>query len=443
MEHFSLFYPVKNRNIASGSEFDKRNEDVRYSINIDDDPDAVFYGYDENESRDGGEDVLKQGEEALESVHVSASDTYRLAQRLVSDYGLTGQTRTLSADLQKVFAYMEKNHGNLNTGVVNGVIDDLARPYIDNITETVGSEEYDDIMSSLGEYEVRLTDKQLAEVKNVFGSLARFKSVVKGSIRINQKATTNLDQAWSSICDSVPGQLDVNTAEGDEPLAIADLIDAAQPVQQSVFDGETADEMAQGMSLSILKSYYDYATKNAVNDKVKQKAAKVSDRLKTKQTEMRAKMREWYNERLIKACKDLQKHFNDRITVTKNKDSERLAKTKAGLKEKYEGRIADIKEKDAAKLDATKKAMRDQQVIRLGDLKAADLEKMAKLKARNWQKWQAAAESRRVEQERKQIDKHWSNLFNMLDEPTDNKHIPKALQGVVMDLLDSIDQDHP
>ena len=64
MEHFSLFYPVKNRNIASGSEFDKRNEDVRYSINIDDDPDAVFYGYDENESRDGGEDVLKQGEEA-------------------------------------------------------------------------------------------------------------------------------------------------------------------------------------------------------------------------------------------------------------------------------------------------------------------------------------------------------------------------------------------
>jgi hypothetical protein len=418
------------------------HENLRFSINIDDDFDSIIDQYAEAEEG-SHEDVLKEGEEALGSVHVSASDTYRLAQRLVSDYGLTGQTRTLNADLQKVFAYMEKNHGNLNTGVVNGVIDDLARPYIDNITETVGSEEYDDIMSSLGEYEVRLTDKQLAEVKNAFGSLARFKSVVKGSIRINQKATTNLDQAWSSICDSVPGQLDVNTAEGDEPLAIADLIDAAQPVQQSVFDGETADEMAQDMSLSILKSYYDYATKNAVNDKVKQKAAKVSDRLKTKQTEMRAKMRERYNERLIKARKDLQKHFNDRITVTKNKDSERLAKTKAGLKEKYEGRIADIKEKDAAKLDATKKAMRDQQVIRLGELKAADLEKMAKLKARNRQKWQAAAESRRVEQERKQIDKHWSNLFNMLDEPTDNKHIPKALQGVVMDLLDSIDQDHP
>ena len=31
----------------------------------------------------------------------------------------------------------------------------------------------------------------------------------------------------------------------------------------------------------------------------------------------------------------------------------------------------------------------------------------------------------------------------MLDNPTDNKHIPKALQRIVMDLLDSIDQDHP
>lgn len=128
---------------------------LRHSLNIDDDIDAVFDDDldepfdDHTVSSIRGEDVLKEGEEALGSIHVSAADTYRLAQKLVSDYGLSGQTRALNADLQKVFDYMEKNKGNLNTRVLNGVINALARPYIDSITETVGSGEYDDIMSSL------------------------------------------------------------------------------------------------------------------------------------------------------------------------------------------------------------------------------------------------------------------------------------------------------
>ena len=53
---------------------------IRYSLNIDDDLDAVFDddidapigGLKESGIR--GEDVLKEGEEALESIHVSAAD---------------------------------------------------------------------------------------------------------------------------------------------------------------------------------------------------------------------------------------------------------------------------------------------------------------------------------------------------------------------------------
>ena len=58
---------------------------IRYSLNIDDDLDAVFDddldapfgGLKESGIR--GEDVLKEGEEALGSIHISAADTYRLA----------------------------------------------------------------------------------------------------------------------------------------------------------------------------------------------------------------------------------------------------------------------------------------------------------------------------------------------------------------------------
>ncbi len=58
---------------------------IRYSLNIDDDLgavfdddlDAPFGGLKESGIR--GEDVLKEGEEALGSIHISAADTYRLA----------------------------------------------------------------------------------------------------------------------------------------------------------------------------------------------------------------------------------------------------------------------------------------------------------------------------------------------------------------------------
>ena len=64
---------------------------IRYSLNIDDDLDAVFDddidapigGLKESGIR--GEDVLKEGEEALGSIHISAADTARPVQQSVFD----------------------------------------------------------------------------------------------------------------------------------------------------------------------------------------------------------------------------------------------------------------------------------------------------------------------------------------------------------------------
>ena len=64
---------------------------IRYSLNIDDDLDAVFD--DDIDAPIGGlkgsgirgEDVLKEGEEALESIHVSAADAARPVQQPVFD----------------------------------------------------------------------------------------------------------------------------------------------------------------------------------------------------------------------------------------------------------------------------------------------------------------------------------------------------------------------
>ena len=91
-------------NIASGFEFDKRNENVRYSLNIDDDLGAVFGdnldvpsgGLKGNGIR--GEDVLKEGEEVLGSIHVSAADAARPVQKSVFD----GETADMRAKMRAV-----------------------------------------------------------------------------------------------------------------------------------------------------------------------------------------------------------------------------------------------------------------------------------------------------------------------------------------------------
>ena len=77
---------------------------VRYSLNIDDDLGAVF-GDDLDVPSGGlkgngirGEDVLKEGEEVLGSIHVSAADAARPVQKSVFD----GETADMRAKMRAV-----------------------------------------------------------------------------------------------------------------------------------------------------------------------------------------------------------------------------------------------------------------------------------------------------------------------------------------------------
>ena len=90
-------HPVQQKNnLVAGDNADRTqkmnaHENLRFSINIDDDLGAVFD--DELDAPSGGlkgngirgEDVLKEGEEALGSIHISAADTARPVQQSVFD----------------------------------------------------------------------------------------------------------------------------------------------------------------------------------------------------------------------------------------------------------------------------------------------------------------------------------------------------------------------
>ena len=80
------------------------DQKIRYSLNIDDDLDAVFD--DDLDALSGGlkgngirgEDVLKEGEEVLGSIHVSAADAARPVQKSVFD----GETADMRAKMRAV-----------------------------------------------------------------------------------------------------------------------------------------------------------------------------------------------------------------------------------------------------------------------------------------------------------------------------------------------------
>ena len=80
------------------------DQKIRYSLNIDDDLGAVF-GDDLDVPSGGlkgngirGEDVLKEGEEVLGSIHVSAADAARPVQKSVFD----GETADMRAKMRAV-----------------------------------------------------------------------------------------------------------------------------------------------------------------------------------------------------------------------------------------------------------------------------------------------------------------------------------------------------
>lgn len=359
--------------IPLSQRFSEDNQDIRYSLdlpNYSEEVDDLLFGEELSP-------MLKQGAELLKDQEVDRVSVERVAKDIIKQTSSEYDPKKLADNLEKVFAYMQ-SQGEVSYNDLSNIMVEVARPVVEE-SRMVDPEEqrrYEEFVGYLKSLSgVRLSEKQKEEVRNVYGTYGNFRNKFFGKLNISDKASTTLDQIWSELVDMSGGVLELDAAEGDQPTALLETLEALKPSMITPFLGNN-NEAAYDLALRIVYNYYDYIEKDIENSKPIEEYKKI---LRDRALEYRQSVRDRYEERYKEEVAKVKK--------SKKRVSDAILKERA--------RVRDVKKKQAEKQEAS--------------------------------------------HQREQIRKTANLLFNMLEKPTDKRHIPDALRTPITQFLASID----
>ena len=389
-------------------ESESKDAGVRFSMDIDEAWESLF---DETFNVDGAS-ILEEGMQALKGQDVDYGKVKRIAIKLKQEYGSTINTKAFADMMEKAFAYMQTGD-HVNYTDMMRVMEEIAKPVLDEATHTVGDAEYKSFVNAMKGYKIKLNDEQMAEVKSALGSYADFKKAMY-PLTISNNGSY-LDGLWEEICASTGYLLDQDIAVGNQPLALMDVLESLRPSPVNSFDGDYED-VAKDLAMRIVEEYLGVQAEDSDNKK--------SDKLKAKQGEYRQQVREKANERVAKARERMNK---------------KRLEYQQRVKERYDQRLADVRQKMK---DELKKGRYDNRV-RMMEQRQDSLEKIAALKAKNKERAQNAREQRAAREQREKISKRARTLTNWIMSPTEQHHVPADMMEPVLEFLNALDFVEP
>ena len=420
----SVIYDLKGKD-------KQRKEDIgtaRYSLDIDDSWDDIVSAYDEQEkdSANNASSILAEGASALKNTQVDKTAVRKVASEIIRNTGSSYGVTNLTDNLEKVFAYMQSTD-NVDYNDLVRVLEEVAQPVVDAATTKVGVESYKEFTDALKGYNVRLTSKQLEEVKSAFGTLTQFKRLVPG-MKFSQNETTGLDSVWSELVAMSNGALDYDTNEGDMPAALADAVETLKPKVRNNFGAN----MAYDTALNIVEKYFDVSAKDAASADAKEKINQAKAKMAEENRAYLAKVKSQYDERV--------KEERKKALASGNSNTDAVI---ASLKEKQQQALDKLR----TEMDAKRKQELGDQLSRYQKIIANitkqkndnTLNGVASVRAANDKRYQKAAEHRKAMHEKAMIDSSATKLFKWLTSPTDTYHIPNDLQKAVSDYISGID----
>ncbi|MFA6664419.1 MAG: hypothetical protein WCS21_08920 [Lachnospiraceae bacterium] len=420
----SVIYDLKGKD-------KQRKEDIgtaRYSLDVDDSWDDIVSAYDEQEkdSANNASSILAEGASALKNTQVDKTAVRKVASEIIRNTGSSYGVTNLTDNLEKVFAYMQSTD-NVDYNDLVRVLEEVAQPVVDAATTKVGVESYKEFTDALKGYNVRLTSKQLEEVKSAFGTLTQFKRLVPG-MKFSQNETTGLDSVWSELVAMSNGALDYDTNEGDMPAALADAVETLKPKVRNNFGAN----MAYDTALNIVEKYFDVSAKDAASADAKEKINQAKAKMAEENRAYLAKVKSQYDERV--------KEERKKALASGNSNTDAVI---ASLKEKQQQALDKLR----TEMDAKRKQELGDQLSRYQKIIANitkqkndnTLNGVASVRAANDKRYQKAAEHRKAMHEKAMIDSSATKLFKWLTSPTDTYHIPNDLQKAVSDYISGID----
>lgn len=389
--------------IPLSKRFDIGNEDIRYSIQIDETLDDIFGVAPSDDTFKQSASILEEGMKALKHREVNTKAIKGIAGKLVAEYASDAKVTDVTNQLEKVFAYLQtEDHISYNN--VMRVLSEVATPIIEQSTTKIGEEEYNAFLDTFKGRTIKLNDNQKRAVAEVFGTYQNYRLAML-PISVSDKGEY-LDSNWMDFSQQT-GMLQYDLNDADQPLALYDLMKSLKPTAYNNY-GADAEDMAKDLAMRIAEEYL-----GSQNDaKVKQIAAQ----LKEQNKKFKADLRSQYNDRLKEARKTIAERSNDKISRAMYSNMYRNLLKEREWKEKIQDKNEQISE-----------------------MRAENAERIANIMAKNKQAMQQASERRKAAETRNKIAKRAKKLIGWVENPTEKNHIPKAMLAPVTEFLRTLD----
>ncbi len=400
------------------------NNDIRYSIDIDDSFFDALYG-EPTEHETEMSSIIQEGFESLKNVEVNERMMHKIAYAIKKENKSTYDIDKLTSNLTKVFAYL-KEHQNADYNDMIRIVQEVAKPVIEESTEVDPYEQqaYKDVRDYVKGLKIRLNDEQKNEVAYYYGSYENFRKMNFGNFTFTDNGTY-LDNLWSEIVDNSYQMLDYDISSADQPVALVDMLNQLKPTRKNIF-GMDKEQATYDLALDVYRRFFVEQAQDAANKKVYEK----TDRLIVRQQEYRKRVKAEYDKSLarlreteIEKRKQQAARYEEKIADLKSAQQAALANADKKAAKKYS---EDIISWNRWLTRATQRADRTEQ-------------RMLELKASNRNNALAKRRNQEMSSMRERIKKNANGIISYFNTNTDKKHVPEALKDSVAKFITSID----
>lgn len=342
-------------------------------------------------------ELLKAQFKLTKGRQVARQGVETVAGKLLREYHSGYDKATLADNIVQLAAYLDnagdpdgegwesawRQANDLAATVARGVLEESGR------MNTELYDAYRGFREELRNTGIKVSEEARREVAYQFGSWEQFRRQNFGRIRFTNDGTP-LDSLWGELAEKYPGLLDPEANELEQPIRLAEALQAIAPVWENPY-GMSTDAAAAELASRLFEEYYKLPDVRTFADKQKtireQKLGKLRERYEQKMQEQRLAYRSEYERRLRAELQEAKRKLGERLS---EREADRLARQKA----LYEQRIVKGKEK--------------------------------------------RAESAAMNKYKKRIKANATTLYQWLLRPTDAKHVPEALRVTVGRFLQTI-----
>lgn len=364
---------------------------------------------------------------SLKKAKLSKEMCAKIVSRYAYEYNTSCDRSSLYGNVYNIFDYMYQ-HEDADYKDMLKLLQEVCRPIVEHasVKDSAAKEEYTALRKLLNGYHIQIDEEQQKRINEFYGSFDKFRILNKDIYHFPEDGTyegTYLSNIWNKIVET-SGNITSDTDVKDQLLTLHQHLEMLRKKSINPTAEMNQDAISQEIALNIINDYFRYAAR--YNNKTLQS---VRDDLKKEIKSYDSNMKKGYKLRYEDA---LEKEKLDKASEL-DRAKKYLSKLHREL-DKYEI------ERDYAICDYLHQEIREQEK-KIEIIKERNVEQIADYKAEHTRSSVEKAFERQRSTYANRIRRNVADLQNRLNNPSENKFVPRQLVLATVDLCEAINLD--